>query len=57
MIQDVEKLEMIHYLVRERGFTLEGAKKQLESGEGNKLEIIRRLKTIREALVRIRASL
>ena len=56
-VQDVEKLELIHYLVRERGFTLDGAKKQLESGAKGELEIVRRLKAIREALVRIRASL
>jgi len=55
--QDVEKLELIHYLVRERGFTLEGAKKQLESGSAKGFEVVKRLKAIREALVRIRSSL
>ena len=54
--KDIEKLELIYTLVKERGFTLEGAKKQLK--EGNKsLQVLKRLQKIRQELLRIKAEL
>ena len=35
--KDIEKFELIHALVKERGFTLEGAKKQLTKREKREL--------------------
>ena len=55
--QDIDKIELIHFLVKERGFTLEGAKKEIHSQNSNKHQIVRRLKSIREELIRIRENL
>jgi DNA-binding transcriptional MerR regulator len=55
--QDIDKIELIHFLVKERGFTLEGAKKEIHSQNSSQHQIVRRLKSIREELLRIRESL
>jgi DNA-binding transcriptional MerR regulator len=56
--RDIDKIELIHYLVKERGFTLEGAKKEIISQSGGgQHQIVRRLKSIREELLRIRENL
>lgn len=49
----VKNLQLIYYLVKEQGMTLEGAARRLEEnkeGLDNKSEVITRLKSIREEL-------
>jgi DNA-binding transcriptional MerR regulator len=55
--KDIEKLELIYTLVKERGFTLEGAKKQLKQGSNRNLAILKKLQKIRQELLRIKAEL
>ena len=55
--KDIEKLELIYTLVKERGFTLEGAKKQLKQGSNPNLAILKKLQKIRQELLRIKAEL
>ncbi len=58
--EDVKNLQLIFHLVKERGFTLEGAKTHLKAGQKKTLdtfEIVSRLKAIREQLVQIKNEL
>lgn len=58
--QDVETLKLIHYLVKERGMTLDGAAARMkENREGldRKVEIVNRLMGIREKLMAISHSI
>lgn len=53
---DIENLRVIHHLVRERGFTLEGARNQLKENRDEALrlaQISHSLETIRKFLVEI----
>lgn len=57
---DIETLQLIYHLVKERGFTLEGAKIHLrEQGQQtlNNYEIIRKLETIKAELLKIKNQL
>ena len=57
---DFEILKLIYHLVKERGFTLEGAKNKLiENKEDtiNNFEIVSRLKEIRNFLVELKEGL
>ena len=52
--KDVDNLRIIYHLTKERGFTLEGAKKKLRENKGDtidNIEIINHLKNIRKFLV------
>ena len=60
--EGVENLKMIYHLVKERGMTLEGAKKALrkapsESGVDRDAELMERLQRIRALLVEVREDL
>lgn len=60
--EDVGNLKMIYHLVKERGMTLEGAKKALrkapsESGVNRDAELMERLQRIRSLLVEVREDL
>jgi len=60
--QDVENLKLIYHLVKERGMTLEGAKKALrqqpaEGGMERDAELMERLQRIRALLVEVREDL
>ncbi len=55
--KDIEKFELIYALVKQRGFTLEGAKKQLTKGSKGNLEVLKKLQKIRQELLRIKAEL
>ena len=60
--EDVENLKMIYHLVKERGMTLEGARKALrkapsESGVDRDAELMERLQRIRALLVEVREDL
>ncbi|HNT94466.1 MAG TPA: MerR family transcriptional regulator [Bacteroidales bacterium] len=57
MQEDIRNLKLIHHLLRERGMTLEGAKKYLRSNHDEvdyRLEIADALRNIRAMLVDIR---
>ena len=57
---DLNNLKIIYHLVKERGFTLDGAKKKLRENKDdtiNNIEIVNRLKDIRQFLVEIRDEL
>lgn len=52
--KDIDNLKVIYHLVKEKGFTLDGARKKLKESNPNKLEkqvdIIDKLKSLREFL-------
>jgi DNA-binding transcriptional MerR regulator len=58
--EDIKNLQLIYHLVKERGFTLEGAKIHLKEGQKktmDKFEIISKLEAIRMQLVSIKNEL
>ncbi|RKS53637.1 DNA-binding transcriptional MerR regulator [Gillisia mitskevichiae] len=58
--QDIKNLELIYHLVKERGFTLEGAKIHLKEEKKKTLsnfEIIRKLQIIKSELTKIKNQL
>ena len=58
--KDVDNLKIIYHLTKERGFTLEGAKKKLRENKADtfdNVEIINHLKSIRQFLVEFREEL
>jgi len=58
--KDVDNLRIIYHLTKERGFTLEGAKKKLRENKTDTIdnvEIINHLKNIRQFLVEFREEL
>jgi DNA-binding transcriptional MerR regulator len=58
--QDVENFHVIYHLVKERGFTLKGAKEKLNQNKPdtiNKAEIVRSLQRIREFLTDVKNEL
>ncbi len=57
---DIKNLELIYYLVKERGFTLDGAKIHLKENKHKTLshfEIIRKLETVKTELLKIKEHL
>jgi DNA-binding transcriptional MerR regulator len=58
--EDITNLQLIYHLVKERGFTLEGAKIHLKEGQKkilNNFDIIKKLETIRVELINIKNEL
>lgn len=58
--QDVETLKVIYHLVKERGMTLEGAKKSLKQNRGaiaRDSELLERLQRVRALLSEVREDL
>ncbi len=58
--KDIETLKLIHYLVKDRGMTLDGAAERLKNnrdGVDRKVQVIEKLKDIREELLSISRSL
>ena len=58
--EDVENIRMIYHLVKEKGFTLEGAKNKLKSNVGGVKDnqmIISKLEAIKEELKQIKNQL
>jgi DNA-binding transcriptional MerR regulator len=53
---DVEKLQIIHHLVKEKGYTLDGAKDQLKILNKN-FEVIKKLEKIKANLINIKNEL
>ncbi|MFP9100036.1 MerR family transcriptional regulator [Flavobacterium sp. RHBU_24] len=57
---DVKNLQLIYHLVKERGFTLDGARVHLKEGQKKTMdtfEIIRKLEAIKTQLVNIKNQL
>lgn len=57
---DIKNLELIYHLVKERGFTLEGAKIHLKENKHKTLdnfEIIRKLESVKAELLKIKDNL
>src|SRR5690606_23565118 len=58
--EDVKNLQLIYHLVKERGFTLDGARAHLKSGQQktlDKFEIISKLQSVRAQLLELKAAL
>ncbi|ADX68034.1 MULTISPECIES: MerR family transcriptional regulator [Weeksella] len=57
--KDIENLRVIYHLVKERGYTLEGAKIALEEQKGlvEEIEVITRLENVKAELLKIKESL
>lgn len=57
---DIRNLELIYHLVKERGFTLEGAKTHLKEGKKEILsnfDIIRKLERVKAQLLEIKVNI
>ena len=58
--EDIKNLKFIYHLVKERGFTLEGAKVHLKEGKKKSLEnfeIVNKLESIKNQIVKIKENL
>lgn len=58
--KDIKNLELIYHLVKERGFTLEGAKTHLKEGKKETLsnfDVIRKLEGVKAQLLEIKGTL
>ena len=58
--EDIKNLELIYHLVKERGFTLDGAKIHLKEHQKptlDKFEIVRKLEGIKAELLKIKQQL
>ncbi|MDA8686698.1 MerR family transcriptional regulator [Robiginitalea sp.] len=58
--QDIKYLELIYHLVKERGFTLDGAKIHLKENRNKSLdqyEVIRKLELVKAELIKIKEEL
>ena len=58
--KDMRNLDIIYHLVKERGFTLEGAKKKLKENKSDTIDnitIINKLKELKSFLVEMRNEL
>jgi DNA-binding transcriptional MerR regulator len=58
--QDIKNLQLIYHLVKERGFTLEGAKTHLKEKKQKTLsnfDIIQKLERVKSELVKIKNQL
>ena len=58
--EDIENIRLVYHLVKEKGMTLQGAKQHLKMNKektAQTVEVVNRLKEIREELVKLRKSL
>ncbi|MFM1931165.1 MAG: hypothetical protein RL226_468 [Bacteroidota bacterium] len=58
--KDVDTIRTIHHLVKERGFTLDGARKQIKGNPeqaDKEAEVVERLKGIRAFLLELKENL
>lgn len=57
---DIENLKMIYHLVKERGFTLQGAKEKLKKGKTStkkEVDIVESLEKVKEFLLDLKKEL
>ena len=58
--EDIETIRIIHHFVKERGLTIDGARKKLKENKEDALhnyEIVKRLQDIKQELIEIRDAL
>ena len=58
--EDIDNIRLVYHLVKEKGMTLQGAKQRLKANKETTeqtAEVVERLKSIREELVKLRNSL
>jgi DNA-binding transcriptional MerR regulator len=58
--EDVDNFYIIYHLVKERGFTLDGAKKKLKENKAdtiNNIEIVKTLEKVKAFLLEIKSNL
>jgi DNA-binding transcriptional MerR regulator len=58
--EDIKNVKLIYYLVKEKGYTLQGARDFISNGvdeAGNKLELIQSLKQVRDFLQKMKDHL
>ena len=59
--KDIENFKLIFHFVKEKGYTLQGAKDKLKGGvkesEHDKVQVIERLKAIKDQLLKMKDSL
>ena len=58
--KDIKNIQIIYHLLKERGFTVEGAKKKLKENKTDtidNIEIVTHLKEVRSFLVNLREEL
>lgn len=53
---DIENFQTIHHLVKEKGYTLEGAKEQLKILK-KKFEVIKKLEKIKATIINIKGEI
>lgn len=59
-VEEVKKLEMIHHLLKVKGYTIEGAKQKLKEKHHDSLsnlEIIQKLEHVKEVLTQLKKQL
>jgi DNA-binding transcriptional MerR regulator len=59
-LEDIENIKLIYHLVKEKGYTLQGAKEMIKKGPHetkNKMEMIESLKDLKEFLLEIKNQL
>lgn len=57
---NIEQLRLIHHLVKERGFTLEGARKEISTSKNavkERVEMLERLRAVRARIMRLKDNL
>lgn len=59
--KDIENFKLIYHLVKEKGYTLQGAKDKLKTGVSEsdqiKVDVVDRLKKIKEQLLKIKSQI
>ena len=58
--QDIDNLRIIYHLVKERGFTLQGAKEKLKKNKGDTIdnvEIVKSLNKVKDFLLELKKEL
>ncbi len=58
--EDVQNFRVIYHLVKERGYTLQGAQQKIKESKGktfNEVEVVDRLNKVRDFLISLRDGL
>ena len=56
--KDIEAINKIYFLLKEKGYTIQGAKDYINNeNTSNKLDIVNKLKSIKDKLIEIRKQL
>tara|TARA_B100000900_G_scaffold347276_1_gene312414 strand:- start:3137 stop:3460 length:324 start_codon:yes stop_codon:yes gene_type:complete len=56
--KDIEVINKIYFLLKEKGYTIQGAKDYINNeNSSNKLDIVNKLKSIKDKLIEIRKQL